>query len=110
MNNAYRPLILQVQFQRTISISQYHSNTIACLTFDELNHYGGKSTTNPDASMETCDAVGVAQVQGSAVRELAKSVKELSFAFRREASPLLEMCWKTWWEEKGAIPSIVVKQ
>ncbi|KAL7528574.1 hypothetical protein ACHAWF_002612 [Thalassiosira exigua] len=46
-------------------------------------------------------AVDVAQVQGTAVGELA-SVKELSFAFDRAASRLLEMCSETWWEEKGA--------
>ncbi|KAL9180242.1 hypothetical protein ACHAXT_008212 [Thalassiosira profunda] len=45
-------------------------------------------------------AVDVAQVQGTAVSELA-SVKELSFAFRRAASRLLEMCSETLWEEKG---------
>ena len=76
---------------------------------DGESNYGKKSNTNPDTSMETGDAVDVAQVQGTAVSELA-SVKELSFAFSRAASRLLEMCSKTWWEEKGAIHPIVVKQ
>ncbi|KAL7521337.1 hypothetical protein ACHAWX_006004 [Stephanocyclus meneghinianus] len=45
-------------------------------------------------------AVDAAQVRGTAVSEMA-SVKELSFAFRRAASRLLEMCSKTWWSEKN---------
>ena len=55
-----------------------------------------------DKSVETKDmlAVDVAQSQGVAVSELA-SVRELSFAFRRAASRLLEMCSTTWWSEKG---------
>jgi len=46
--------------------------------------------------------IDVAQSQGMAVGELA-SVKELSFAFRRATSRLLEMCSKTWWMEKGVV-------
>jgi protein AFG1 len=44
-------------------------------------------------------AVDVAQARGFSVGELA-SVKELSFAFGRAASRLLEMCSKTWWDER----------
>ena len=46
--------------------------------------------------------IDVAQSQGMAVGELA-SVKELTFAFRRATSRLLEMCSKTWWMEKGIV-------
>ena len=42
--------------------------------------------------------IDVAQARGFTVGQLA-SVKELSFAFDRAASRLLEMCSKTWWEE-----------
>ncbi|KAL3779095.1 hypothetical protein ACHAW5_002341 [Stephanodiscus triporus] len=56
-----------------------------------------------DKVAETSDheilAVDVAQARGFSVGELA-SVKELSFAFGRAASRLLEMCSKTWWEER----------
>ncbi|KAL7514588.1 hypothetical protein ACHAXN_011915 [Cyclotella atomus] len=60
-----------------------------------------------DGNNDTKDllAVDVAQSQGMAVSELA-SVKELSFAFRRAASRLLEMCSKPWWVEKGVTPSV----
>jgi len=44
-------------------------------------------------------AVDVAQSQNTALSSLA-SVKELSFAFRRAASRVLEMSSKSWWEEK----------
>ena len=47
-------------------------------------------------------AIDVAQVNDTAVSELA-SVKELSFAFRRAGSRLLEMCSKSWWEEHGVV-------
>jgi protein AFG1 len=57
-----------------------------------------------DESIDTIDvlAVDAAQSQGMAVSELA-SVKELSFAFRRASSRLLEMCSKSWWAEKGTV-------
>lgn len=42
--------------------------------------------------------IDVAQARGFTVGQLA-SVKELSFAFDRAASRLLEMCSKNWWEE-----------
>lgn len=42
--------------------------------------------------------IDVAQARGFTIGQLA-SVKELSFAFDRAASRLLEMCAKTWWEE-----------
>jgi predicted ATPase len=44
-------------------------------------------------------AVDVAQSQGIALSSLA-SVKELSFAFRRAASRIVEMSSKSWWEKK----------
>ncbi|KAL7535037.1 hypothetical protein ACHAXR_006227 [Thalassiosira sp. AJA248-18] len=180
-----QPLVLQVHFQRTISVSRYHSNVIARFTFDKLcttelgssdyhaiaNHFqiaiiesiprltlkhpdrarrfitlvdelyeagcclvcsaadipdrlfvgkatddesshDSKSTSSSGESTETSGnmhAIDVAQVQGTAVSELA-SVKELSFAFGRAASRLLEMCSKTWWEEKGIKPIVVDKE
>ena len=171
-----QPLVLQANFQRTISISKYHSNKIARFTFDELcttelgssdyqaiaKHFQivivedipqltlkypdrarrfitlvdelyeagcclacsavdipdrlfvGKSCDSENKQTESLSivdkdkdisgnmhAIDVAQVQGSAVSELA-SVRELSFAFGRAASRLLEMCSETWWQEKGA--------
>ena len=48
-------------------------------------------------------AVDVAQASGYSVGQLA-SVKELSFAFGRAASRLLEMCSKTWWHERSVLP------
>merc|ERR1712194_420348 len=69
----------------------------------EEEQIGHKSTANFGDTVEkrgTNDAhIDVAQVQSTAVGELA-SVRELSFAFRRAASRLLEMCSKTWWKEK----------
>ena len=50
-------------------------------------------------------AVDAAQSHGIALGQLA-SVRELSFAFRRAASRLLEMCSESWWEEKGALASV----
>jgi protein AFG1 len=44
-------------------------------------------------------AVDVAQARGYSVGELA-SVKELSFAFGRATSRILEMCSKIWWDER----------
>eukprot|EP00581_Thalassiosira_minuscula_P001304 CAMPEP_0183742190 /NCGR_PEP_ID=MMETSP0737-20130205/64162_1 /TAXON_ID=385413 /ORGANISM="Thalassiosira miniscula, Strain CCMP1093" /LENGTH=576 /DNA_ID=CAMNT_0025977739 /DNA_START=27 /DNA_END=1757 /DNA_ORIENTATION=+ len=55
-----------------------------------------------EAIVGNIHAVDVAQVEGRAVGELA-SVRELSFAFSRAASRLLEMCSKTWWKEKGVL-------
>jgi len=60
-----------------------------------------KSTTandnvSPDGTML---AVDVAQSRGTALSSLA-SVRELSFAFRRAASRVLEMSSKSWWDEK----------
>ena len=57
-------------------------------------------TTHENKGTKDMMAIDVAQSQGMAVSELA-SVKELSFAFRRAASRLLEMCSSAWWSEKG---------
>jgi hypothetical protein len=46
----------------------------------------------------------VAQASGYSAGQLA-SVKELSFAFGRAASHLLEICSKTWWHERSVLPS-----
>lgn len=45
--------------------------------------------------------IDVAQSNGRTIGELA-SVKELSFAFRRAASRLMEMCSKHWWDDVSA--------
>ena len=150
INGNEQPLTLQVIFQRTVSVSRYHSNIVARFTFDELcttelgssdyravanhfqiviiEHIPQLTLKYPDRARRfitlidelyeagcclACSAVNTpdllfdgkrstnnhaaAQVQGS---ELA-SVKELSFAFARAASRLLEMCSETWWEEKN---------
>lgn len=59
------------------------------------------SSTNEVVGINTHEilAVDVAQARGFSVGELA-SVKELSFAFGRATSRLLEMCSKTWWDER----------
>lgn len=80
-------LTLQVKFKRNITILHCHSNT-------------QQGVTDETHDCKDLLAVDVAQVQGTAVSELA-SVKELSFAFCRAASHLLEMCSKTCWSEKG---------
>jgi predicted ATPase len=53
--------------------------------------------------------IDVAQSSGHTIGELA-SVKELSFAFKRAASRLMEMCSKHWWDsilaERSGNPSI----
>ena len=53
-------------------------------------------STEPSGVLHGID---VAQVLGDPVSEMA-SVKELSFAFSLAASRLLEMCSKTWWNER----------
>jgi protein AFG1 len=88
----------------------YESGCCLICSSNEIpdNLFVGRSdsvTREQEATDETNNcidllAVDAAQVQGTAVSELA-SVKELSFAFRRAASRLLEMCSKTWWSEKG---------
>ena len=167
------PLLLQVNFKRTIPVHRSHSNIIARFTFDELcttelgsaeynsiaNHFrivmieniphlnlkypdrarrfitlidelyeaeccfvcsavdvpgrlfitnsieeeSNKDLTksaNNEVSMDgSILAVDVAQSQGIALSSLA-SVKELSFAFRRAASRIVEMSSKSWWEKK----------
>lgn len=167
------PLLLQVNFKRTIPVHRSHSNIIARFTFDELcttelgsaeynsiaNHFrivmieniphlnlkypdrarrfitlidelyeaeccfvcsavdvpdrlfitnsteeeSNKDSTksaNNEANMDgSILAVDVAQSQGIALSSLA-SVKELSFAFRRAASRIVEMSSKNWWEKK----------
>ena len=42
--------------------------------------------------------IDVAQSSGKTVGELA-SVRELSFAFRRAASRLTQMCSRQWWDQ-----------
>lgn len=71
----------------------------------ESNH--DKESSSSSETSGNMHGVDVAQIQGTAVSELA-SVKELSFAFSRAASRLLEMCSETWWKEQGAVPSTVV--
>ncbi|KAL7457976.1 hypothetical protein ACHAWC_009508, partial [Mediolabrus comicus] len=167
------PLLLQVNFKRTIPVHRSHSNIIARFTFDELcttelgsaeynsiaNHFqivmieniphlnlkypdrarrfitlidelyeaeccfvcsavdvpdrlfitnsteeeSDKDSTksaNNEVNMDgSILAVDVAQSQGIALSSLA-SVKELSFAFRRAASRIVEMSSKSWWEKK----------
>jgi protein AFG1 len=167
------PLLLQVNFKRTIPVHRSHSNIIARFTFDELcttelgsaeynsiaNHFqivmieniphlnlkypdrarrfitlidelyeaeccfvcsavdapdrlfitnSTEEESNKDSTMSANNevnidgstlAVDVAQSQGIALSSLA-SVKELSFAFRRAASRIVEMSSKSWWEKK----------
>ncbi len=68
---------------------------------EESSADSNKSTTaNNDVSPDgTMLAVDVAQSRGTALSSLA-SVRELSFAFRRAASRILEMSSKSWWDEK----------
>mmetsp|Transcript_22348 Transcript_22348/g.36761 ORF Transcript_22348/g.36761 Transcript_22348/m.36761 type:complete len:531 (-) Transcript_22348:28-1620(-) len=70
-------------------------------TEEEGSADSNKSTTtkndfSPDGAML---AVDVAQSRGIALSSLA-SVRELSFAFRRAASRVLEMSSQSWWDEK----------
>ena len=57
------------------------------------------SNDNSDKIDGTMLAVDVAQSQGTALSSLA-SVKELSFAFQRATSRILEMSSSRWWEER----------
>lgn len=69
-------------------------------TEEESGTHGKKSMADNNVSLNgTMLAVDVAQSQNTALSSLA-SVKELSFAFRRAASRVLEMSSKSWWEEK----------
>ena len=68
-------------------------------------------TSNTDNVSEANDqmilGVDAAQGRGYSVSQLA-SMKELLFAFDRAVSRLLEMCSKTWWEERlplGMLPN-----
>ena len=63
---------------------------------DSNNSTAASNDISPDGTML---AVDVAQSQGTALSSLA-SVRELSFAFRRAASRVLEMSSKSWWDEK----------
>ncbi|KAL7460999.1 hypothetical protein ACHAXS_001436 [Conticribra weissflogii] len=65
------------------------------------HRYGDKSDKNGNML-----AVDVAQSQGVPLGQLA-SVKELSFAFERAKSRLLEMCSEAWWDEICSSRSIV---
>jgi protein AFG1 len=62
----------------------------------DANKSEADNNVSPNGTML---AVDVAQSQGTALSGLA-SVRELSFAFRRAASRVLEMSSKSWWEEK----------
>lgn len=161
------PVLLQVNFKRTMSVHRSHSNIIARFTFDDLctteigsseyhaiaNHFRIVMIENipylnlkyPDRARRfitlidelyeaecclvcsavdvpdrlfigksseegsgrgpningTLLAVDVAQSQGTALGSLA-SVKELSYAFRRAASRVLEMTSKHWWKDKSS--------
>lgn len=60
---------------------------------------GDDANSTPGGIGSSCNnGVDVAQAQGVAISELA-SVKELSFAFRRASSRILEMTSLTWWSE-----------
>ncbi len=63
---------------------------------DSSNSTAASNDISPDGTML---AVDVAQSRGTALSSLA-SVRELSFAFRRAASRVLEMSSKSWWDEK----------
>jgi len=57
-----------------------------------------KIATDDIGSSGNMNGVDVAQAQGSPISELA-SVKELSFAFSRATSRLIEMTSSTWWKD-----------
>jgi protein AFG1 len=73
---------------------------------DPQNLFVGRSDSDqvkPDPeSMETkvgeAFGIDVAQSSGRTLGELA-SIRELSFAFRRAASRLMEMCSQRWWDQ-----------
>ena len=75
--------------------------------YDGNDHLPNNSTEDDvgagTSSAHEILAVDVAQASGYSVGQLA-SVKELSFAFGRAASRLLEMCSKTWWHERSVLP------
>ena len=88
---------------------------LACSAVDiPDNLFVGTSNTKGDNDKITTDDIGssgnmngvdVAQAQGSPISELA-SVKELSFAFSRATSRLIEMTSSAWWDER----SVPIKQ
>jgi predicted ATPase len=69
----------------------------------DLSNNSTEDDVGAKTSAHTILAVDVAQASGYSVGQLA-SLKELSFAFGRAASRLLEMCSKTWWHERSALP------
>lgn len=73
----------------------------SAVAYPEYLFVDGHNTTDNSESMETkvgeMYGIDVAQSTGRTVGELA-SVRELSFAFRRAASRLTEMCSRKWWE------------
>ena len=71
--------------------------------FDHPNNSTEDDVGAGTSSAHEILAVDVAQASGYSVGQLA-SVKELSFAFGRAASRLLEMCSKTWWHERSVLP------
>lgn len=86
----------------------YEANCcLVCSAADVIDRlFRGEPTSDETDNDECTDsngnilAIDAAQVHGISVGGLA-SVKELSFAFRRAASRLLEMCSEAWWKEKG---------
>jgi protein AFG1 len=78
---------------------------LACSAVDIPDRlFVGKSVqtdifTDSTETSSVMHGIDVAQVIGDPVSEMA-SVKELSFAFGRAASRLLEMCSNTWWNER----------
>ena len=86
----------------------YEANCcLVCSAADVIDRlFRGEPTSDETDDDEYTDsdgnilAIDAAQVHGMSVGGLA-SVKELSFAFKRAASRLLEMCSEAWWKEKG---------
>jgi len=68
---------------------------------DKLFVDSAQETPSPDsveAKVGEMFGIDVAQSSGKTVGELA-SVRELSFAFRRAASRLTQMCSRQWWDQ-----------
>ena len=71
---------------------------LACSAVDVPDQLFVGKSVHPDTPMDST-GIDVAQVLGDPTSQMA-SVKELSFAFRRAASRMLELCSKTWWIER----------
>ncbi len=78
---------------------------LACSAADVPDQLFAGKSVHPDTPADSTEPSGVmrgidvAQVLGDPASHMA-SVKELSFAFSRAASRLLEMCSKSWWNER----------